>query len=68
MCIRGLSQSRAYMRLLLSNNQHVENSVDKDRMEAWGKQQSAVHSGGSLNQGEATPADKNAPHQRTTRV
>jgi hypothetical protein len=42
------------MRLLLSNNKHVENSVNKDGMETWGNQQLAVRTGG-----EATPADNN---------
>jgi hypothetical protein len=41
------------MRLLLSNNKQVENSVNKDEMETWGNQQSAVQTGG-----EATPADR----------
>jgi hypothetical protein len=41
------------MRLLLSNNKQVENSVNKDGMETWSNQQSAVQTGG-----EATPADK----------
>jgi hypothetical protein len=40
------------MRLLLSNNKQVENSVNKDGMETWDNQQSAVQTGG-----EATPAD-----------
>jgi hypothetical protein len=51
--IYSLSQWRTYMRLLLSNNKQVENSVNKDGMETWGNQQSAVQTGG-----EATPADK----------
>jgi hypothetical protein len=50
--IRSLLQWRAYMRLLLSNNKQLENSVNKDGMETWGNQQSAVQTGG-----EATPAD-----------
>jgi hypothetical protein len=41
------------MRLLLSNNKQVENSVNKDGMETWDNQQSALQTGG-----EATPADK----------
>jgi hypothetical protein len=40
------------MRLLLSNNKQVENSVYKDEMETWGNQQSAVQTGG-----KATPAN-----------
>jgi hypothetical protein len=40
------------MRLLLSNNKQLENSVNKDGMGTWGNQQSAVQTGG-----EATPAD-----------
>jgi hypothetical protein len=41
------------MRLLLPNNKQVERSVNKDGMETWGNQQSAVQTGG-----EATPADR----------
>jgi hypothetical protein len=41
------------MRLLVLNNKQIENSVNRDRMETWGNQQSAVQTGG-----EATPADR----------
>jgi hypothetical protein len=58
MWIRNLSQWRAYMRLLLSNNEQVENSVNKDGMKTWDNQQSAVQTGG-----EATPADNSHPYQ-----
>jgi hypothetical protein len=34
------------MRLLLSNNRYVEHSANKNRMETWGTQQPAVHTGG----------------------
>jgi hypothetical protein len=33
------------MRLLLSNNKQVENSVNKDGMETWGNQQSVAQTG-----------------------
>jgi hypothetical protein len=42
------------MRLVLSNNKQVENSVNKHGMETWDNQQSAVQTGG-----EATPATSN---------
>jgi hypothetical protein len=60
MCIRSLSQWRTYIRLLLSNNKQVENSVNKDGKGTWDNQQSAVQTGG-----EATPADtkKQSPAQ-----
>jgi hypothetical protein len=38
------------MRLLLSNDKQVENSVNKDGMKTWDYQQSAVQTGGKPHQ------------------